>query len=90
VRRRLTRFALASLTAVAVASLTLGCTTDQDDPPGIDAPAVVDTSVGIDPAPDTTSPTTPVTDPTNTTDSPPTTDGLIDSIDGPVVVGSTP
>jgi hypothetical protein len=70
-----------SLIALTTVTLLGACSHDPDTPPGIDGPAVVDTSVVVT-SPDTTNPdmTSPDT---------PTTDGLIDSIDGPVVVGSS-
>lgn len=89
-RRRPTLVAFGAVITVVLASLGAGCSTDQDDPPGIDGPAVVDTSVSspdTDPAPEASSPAGDEAAPTS---QPPTTDGLIGSIDGPVVVGSTP
>lgn len=76
--------------ALALATLVTACSTDQDDPPGIDGPAVVDTSLDVDPSPDTTPPDTTPPDTAPVTEATPTTVDLIDSIDGPVVVGSTP
>ncbi len=81
------RLAGVALLATTLSLPLVACSTPQEDPPGIDGPAVVDTSVNVEPSPDAA----PTTDATATTDAATTTTiGLIDSIDGPVVVGSTP
>lgn len=80
------RLAGIALLATTLSMLLVACSTPQEDPPGIDGPAVVDTSVDIGPSPDTA----PTTDAATTDTATTTTIGLIDSIDGPVVVGSIP
>jgi hypothetical protein len=92
------RLTLVALLTTTLSALLVACSTPQDDPPGIDGPAVVDTSVDIGPSPDAAPSTdaaptadTAANDVATTDAATTTTVGLIDSIDGPVVVGtSTP